>query len=87
MKINLLFWIFTATAILGTSLYYFGAKTNGYLSGLTKSIGGFLVVAILIISFFLLGWKTAVLLIISEFTIISFISAIIVESIYKTNFR
>jgi len=83
MSINLPFWIFVLLAFIGTSLYYLGEKSKGNLSEIIKFSGGILTIGILITSFFLSGWKLTLLLIAVEFTIISFVSAMVVNLLKK----
>lgn len=71
----------------GTSLYYLGKTKRGNQSEVIKFSGGIITFGILITSFFFLGWKIAILLIIIEFTIISFVSAFLIESIMKKRIK
>ncbi|HAQ02908.1 TPA: hypothetical protein DEP30_02290 [Candidatus Nomurabacteria bacterium] len=83
MKINLLFWIFILIAFIGTFLYYLGETRKNNIGEVIKFSGGIITFGILISSFFLLEWKASFLLIIGEFTIISFLSTLLVESMTK----
>lgn len=79
--------MFALIAFAGTSLYYLGETRKGNVGEVIKFSGGIITVGILITSFFFLGWKTSVLLIIGEFTIISFISAFTVEFFTKKRIK
>jgi hypothetical protein len=87
MDINLLFWIFALIAFAGTSLYYLGETRKSNVGEIIKFSGGITTVGILITSFFFLGWKTSVLLIIGEFTIISFLSVFFIEFFMKKRIK
>jgi len=87
MDINLLFWIFALIAFAGTSVYYLGEAKMGNVGEIMKFSGGIATFGILITSFFFLGWKTSILLIIMEFTVISFVSAFVVEFFTKKRIK
>ena len=87
MQINSLFWIFILLAFLGTALYYFGRTLINKYKEIIEFSGGIITFGVLIASFFFLGWKTSLLLIIIELIIISFVSAYIVEFLTKKHIR
>ena len=87
MIVNLIFWVIVLVSLIGTSIYYLGEVSKGYYREIIKFTGGTITFGILISSFFLLNWATAILLIILEFTIVCFVSAFLVEFLTKKRIR
>jgi len=85
MIINQIFWIILITIFIGTLIYYFGEVLHTFYREIIKFAGGIITFGTLILSFFILNWETALLLIVLEFTAVSFASAFIVE--FLTNKR
>lgn len=87
MIINLTFWIIISASFIGVSIYYFGEVSRGYLREVIQFIGGTINIVAMFLSIFILNWKTFLLLVLIDFTFMSFVSAFLVEFITKKRIK